>query len=132
MANLDLRKPVQNGEGIKYTILATDVREEIPGVSTVRFEGQTLLALGEGRSSPQYFYPDGRYVATTDVRYDLMNVPPEPVVVKSRRAVSVDCDGIVKTTGRSGTYPNEVEFTTTNGVLTGVEIIKANTNVEDC
>lgn len=130
-APLDLTKPLRNGYGDAAVLLGTNFSAEgargliagFNGRSGRRDAGQTLACLVN--NSIDWFYPDGRFIDNGTGRRNLENVPPPPVVVKTRRGVITDGNNVLRTTGFLNEFDVSaiVEFTVTDGKLTAVEIV---------
>jgi hypothetical protein len=122
--SLDLTKPIKTRHGKDVTILATDVRDQLPlEKAGGRQHGQTILA--QVGDYVGYFFPDGKFDKNTPLAgMDLVNPPVE---VKTRRYVNVEPSGNVRSTQSTDGYRSDrpiIEFTVTDGVLTNVEIVK--------
>jgi hypothetical protein len=136
--SLDLTKPLRlRSDGRSVTLICV-IEDEESGVRlsqalpamAVRYEGQTVLCKlvnEEGITRYRWFYPSGGFITRDDRA--LENVPPPPVVVKSRREVMYHptaADPITTRRIRAGVRQpiGLIEFTVTDGKLTNVEIVE--------
>lgn len=126
------------GKEVKtITVVATDVMAELPlSDMPSRYEDQTILVrldyLDPAQYPPsyRYYWPNGNFMLESDNDSDrLENIPPEPVVVKTRRQVYIEKENKVHRTSPVNKLEDTkgrpiIEFTVTDGVLTNVEIVK--------
>lgn len=66
--SLDFDKPIRTRDGRKVRILCTDAE----GLE----DGETIVALVEGVGEPLYYHSDGRFIAVSEDRRDLVNYDP--------------------------------------------------------
>jgi len=133
-APLDLTKPLRTKYGHPIELVAVDPSDTLIRLLQAeraaggRNPGQTVLVeitYEDGEKRLRWYHRDGRFHDVPSSSSDLENVPPEPVVVKTRRGVITDGSRVLRTTGFLNEFDIKaiVEFTVTDGKLTAVEIV---------